>query len=156
MKNQLIKAVTMATLVITFSFLTTAISASAQSGSNFTVNIPFDSMAGKKILPAGEYKVIVHVGAASKVLMIHSTDGRTKLATPAALAVEGRESSDRAMLVFNRYGDQYFLSQVWEAGRTTGQELPKSPAEREIMGSRVRSAKREAASETVVLIARQQ
>lgn len=156
MKNQLIKAVTMATLVITFALLTAAISASAQSGSDFTVNIPFNSMAGKKSLPAGEYRVRVIAGMPSKVLMIHSTDGRTKFATPSAMPVEGRASSDRAMLVFNRYGEQYFLSQVWEAGRTTGQELSKSPAEREITRSRVRSAKSEAASETVVLIARQQ
>ena len=156
MKNQLIKTLTMAALVITFSLLTAAISASAQSGSDFTVNIPFDSMAGKKILPAGEYRVMVHPAAASKVLIIHSADGRTKFATPSAMSVEGGESSKRAMLVFNRYGNQYFLSQVWEAGRTTGQELTKSPAEREIKRSRAQLAKSEATNETVVLIARQQ
>ena len=156
MKQQFIKAVTMVTLVITFALFNAVISASAQSGFSFTVNIPFDSVAGKKSLPAGEYRVRVVAGAASKVLMIHSTDGRAKFATPSAMSVEGRESSKRAMLVFNRYGNQYFLSQIWEAGNTTGQELPKSRAEREIAKSRARLAQREVASETVVLIARQQ
>ena len=33
-------------------------------------------------------------------------------------------------LVFNRYGDQFFLSQVWMAGRTDGQELIKTRRER--------------------------
>jgi hypothetical protein len=32
----------------------------------------------------------------------------------------GREIQPKSKLVFNRYGDQYFLSEVWIAGRSEG------------------------------------
>jgi hypothetical protein len=35
-------------------------------------------------------------------------------------------------LVFHRYGDEYFLSEIWPAGSSTGRGLPKSRAEREL------------------------
>jgi hypothetical protein len=35
-------------------------------------------------------------------------------------------------LVFNRYGDHYFLSQIWEAGDNAGRELMKSREERQL------------------------
>jgi hypothetical protein len=34
--------------------------------------------------------------------------------------------------VFNRYGDQYFLSQVWIAGSDTGRDLFQSRNERSL------------------------
>ena len=34
--------------------------------------------------------------------------------------------------VFHRYGDHYFLVQVWPAGATTGRAIPKSRQELEI------------------------
>jgi hypothetical protein len=35
-------------------------------------------------------------------------------------------------LIFNGYGGQYFLSQIWNAGDSIGQELIKSPVEIEM------------------------
>lgn len=37
-----------------------------------------------------------------------------------------------ARLVFNRYGEEYFLSQVWTDGGQLGRELPKSKRERSL------------------------
>jgi len=34
-------------------------------------------------------------------------------------------------LIFHRYGDRYFLSQMWMPGNPTGRELPPSKAELE-------------------------
>ncbi len=39
---------------------------------------------------------------------------------------------DYPPLVFRRYGDQYFLFQVWPAASTTGRTLSESRGEREI------------------------
>ena len=36
------------------------------------------------------------------------------------------------MLVFNKYGDEYFLSQVWKPGINTGSELRKVRRELEV------------------------
>ena len=40
--------------------------------------------------------------------------------------------TDKGKLVFHRYGDQYFLSEVWPAGATTGRVIAKSRAESEL------------------------
>ena len=45
-------------------------------------------------------------------------------------------------LIFNRYGNKYFLSQIWTAGSKSGRELPKSQRETELAG---KQAKREVA-----------
>ena len=34
-------------------------------------------------------------------------------------------------IVFNRYGDRYFLSQIWKPHNATGKQAVKSAAERE-------------------------
>jgi hypothetical protein len=44
-------------------------------------------------------------------------------------------------LVFNRYGEQYFLSKIWAPFSDTGRELTKSRLEREVAAqSRVKPA----------------
>jgi hypothetical protein len=35
-------------------------------------------------------------------------------------------------LVFHKYGDTYFLSEVWSSARSTGNSLPKSKTEGEL------------------------
>ena len=42
------------------------------------------------------------------------------------------EVQGESRLVFNRYGDQYFLSQVWMAGSDTGRDLFQSRNERNL------------------------
>jgi len=39
---------------------------------------------------------------------------------------------NQGTLVFNRYGNDYYLSEVWPAGGSTGRELLKSHTEREL------------------------
>jgi hypothetical protein len=91
--------------------------------------IPFEFVAGKTTLPAGEYKV-GDVSAGSAVLLIRSVDGRSAV----MIITHGTGSASRAegKLVFNRYGNRYFLSQVFSPGSSMGRELPKSKLEREI------------------------
>ena len=45
-------------------------------------------------------------------------------------------------LIFNRYGNHYFLSQIWTQGDNSGRELFKSQRESELAG---KQAKREVA-----------
>jgi hypothetical protein len=47
-------------------------------------------------------------------------------------SVTSASTNDNGKLVFNRYGNQYFLSQVWAAGSDSGHQLRPSKAEREI------------------------
>ena len=40
--------------------------------------------------------------------------------------------SKKTKLVFHRYGDQYFLAQIWTEGNNRGSELPKTEREPEV------------------------
>src|ERR1700723_2839826 len=83
----------------------------AQAQELLAVNIPFDFVAGKTQLPAGEYTVKV-AGPANTVILVSRKDSNASafLVTNAAVSAEPQSESK---LVFNRYGDRYFLSQVW-------------------------------------------
>jgi hypothetical protein len=50
------------------------------------------------------------------------------------LSRNGIRSDERptSKLVFHRYGDTYFLTQVWAAGYSSGWEFPASKLEREM------------------------
>lgn len=104
-----------------------------QSETKVVADIPFNFMVGDTPLPAGEYTV-ERVRIASTFLLIQSADGRmcTTISTNPvqASAIQGKRK-----LVFHRYGDRYFLSQVWTSGGYIGHELPKSRVENELAKS---------------------
>jgi len=79
--------------------------------------------------PAGEYRV-QKAGENSPVLLIQRAD-RTVAALAPSFAAAANERQAQTKLVFHRYGDRYFLSQVWVAGSSRGRELPKSAKEKE-------------------------
>ena len=89
--------------------------------------IPFDFVVGDKQLPAGEY-FIENAQSTSNIIM--AIRSRHSVANALTIPVQVRTPTDTAKLVFHRYGDQYFLFQVWQAGTTTGRAVPKSDAER--------------------------
>jgi hypothetical protein len=101
----------------------------AQAERPMLVNVPFEFIAGKVTLPAGEYR-IQKVDAASVVLLISSSDTRAAvmLTTNAAQA---KKIQTESSLVFNKYGHRYFLSQVWTEGSIRGRQLLKSQREKE-------------------------
>jgi hypothetical protein len=90
------------------------------------VDVPFAFVAGKQALPAGHYIVAAIDDAHLKIF--NSTMTGLYLSTHGAL----RTTSDGSKLEFHRYGDTYFLSAVWVTGNTTGRELFRSRAEREL------------------------
>ena len=86
------------------------VSAQAQTALNFkTFSVPFSFNVGKKVLPAGEYKIT----ADNQIVRIQKTDGKVNAVTLTQRThSDGRVEND-AKLTFRRYGDQYYLSQVW-------------------------------------------
>ena len=117
--------------VVVLSMAVAMVSARVQASFPLGVNIPFDFVVGKQTLPAGEYRIERLFSDKLDALLIRSTDGRasTIMMTMAVLANDWQSESK---LVFNRYGDQYFLSQIWTAGNKSGRELYKSPREAEL------------------------
>ena len=98
-------------------------------GQSMKVDIPFDFVAAQATLPAGEYRVSRNDPAQGVVRLISSKGSSAICLTS---GIQSNRPSNTAKLVFNRYGNHYFLSQVWAQGHTTGQVLRPSKAEREI------------------------
>jgi len=97
-----------------------------------TATIPFEFVAHMKSLPAGEYAVSTISGLPG-ILAIRSQTTHES-AVFFCVGVEGSQSEQQPRLVFQRYGDQYYLSQVWTYSQQ-GNELLKTRAERELAKS---------------------
>lgn len=101
----------------------------ARAQEQVVANVRFAFSAGKTMLPAGEYRVDRWTKDAG-TLLIQRTDGSA--ATYAGSnAAESNARQTQTKLVFHRYGNRYFLSQVWVEGATRGRQLPKSKEEKE-------------------------
>jgi hypothetical protein len=94
------------------------------------VNVPFGFIVNRATLPAGEY-LMESVDDAGKVLAIRDLDTNTaKLVIFNSCRSSKTESQTK--LIFHRYGDRYFLNQIWVEGNSSGHELSPSPREKEV------------------------
>ena len=87
-----------------------AVSVKAQAPSKVEVNIPFEFSAGKTTLPAGIYTVKRLSG---NNVTLRSEDGRSTAILNAPVTNNSTDPNAVERLVFERYGDQYALSQIW-------------------------------------------
>jgi hypothetical protein len=108
-----------------------AVSAHAQAAKPFTVTIPFNFYVGGKALTAGQYTVTRSTETTNEGLVIRGTDGRAAVFVLTS-GIQTPEVQKQSKLVFRRYGDQYFLGEVWTFLRNTGRELPVSRKERSL------------------------
>jgi hypothetical protein len=105
-------------------------------------NIPFSFIVGKTTFSAGDYRV--ENSGTERVLLItaeHSSQG----GLINTLDVEAKKGSNQSKLIFHRYGNQYFLSQIWIKNETSGREIRSSRTEKELMAK--------AASHAVTILA---
>ena len=127
MKKELLKGFTMLMLLVVLALATAVASTNAQSANRVVADIPFEFSVGYKTMPAGEYSVRT-VTTAGNGLMIQSADG--KLAALRLSDETGRSKNNSpARLVFHRYGERYFLAEVWNGVANTGRRLLKSQEE---------------------------
>ena len=133
MKTKLYNLMAKAGVLCAVVLATAFVSVQAQSlAYRIRVNIPFDFSIADKKLPAGKYSIGRAVqNSDDTVLSILDGRSHTK-ETRLSIPVRSLGAKSQAMLVFHRYGNEYFLYQVWAAGETTGRQFPKSSAEREI------------------------
>lgn len=129
MKKDLLKGFTMLALIVALALATAAASANAQSSKNVVANIPFEFIAGDVAMPSGEYALRVTTGSGN--LMIRSTDAKVA-ALRLTIPIEPKNHRTQARLVFHRYGQRYFLAEVWTGADSTGRQLLKSRQERAI------------------------
>ena len=116
-------------LISLLSLLLVAGSAIAQSGP-VRSNVPFDFTVEGKTIPAGTY-TIGHVGRGPELLLLESQDGKMHMIVGSNSA-ENLNGADKTKLVFNRYKDQYFLSEIWVQGANSGRHIPQTKREKEL------------------------
>ena len=118
----------------------------AQQTLGVTGSVPFEFMVGGRSMPAGDYTV-ARVGGADAIKVSNSNTSVWSLATNTSLSP--KERIGQALLIFHRYGDQYFLSRIVDGSRDVGMELPPSSTEKEL--SKTASLEK---FETVAVLAR--
>lgn len=128
MGRQVVKGLTMVLLIIVLAFVS-AVATNGQTEKRVIAQIPFEFIVGDKTLASGEYSVRA-VNVSGDALLIRRADAKDQ-----AIRVSNwtgpEKNKSYARLVFHRYGDRYFLSQVWRGEEeTNGHQLLKSRQER--------------------------
>lgn len=129
MKKEFLKGFTMLVLIMTLALAAAVVSANGQSANRMVVNIPFEFVVGGESMRSGEYSVNNATTDGSAIL-IQSADAKSS-AIRLTNAVQ-EKARTKSRLVFHRYGQRYFLAEVWKGGDSTGRQLLKSRQERAI------------------------
>jgi hypothetical protein len=120
-------------LAVTAAFLAfTTVAGQCQAQTPITLkgNIPFAFVVGNKTLPAGEYTIQRALQGTATVQWIRSADGSVSLMF-GTMEADQNDKDSEPRLIFDHYGDQYFLSQIWFQA-ASGRELYKSRREKEL------------------------
>jgi hypothetical protein len=131
MKNTRLTSILNSSLIacaLTLGSLASTQVASAQSSSNMAeVNIPFTFQTATQTLPAGKYRVVFEANHLIRL------QGASVGAFVIAYDAIKNQAPDHSSVVFDHYGDKYYLHEVWTAGDTVGLECTKSRAEKETL-----------------------
>jgi hypothetical protein len=109
MKTQVVRIAMFVSAVLLGTIAVTAQSTTT-SETFLRANIPFAFVAGGVHLPPGEYRVY-HPGS-PYIVVIEKKDCTLRAMTyvhPSSV----NASQNSTKLIFNKYGDQYFLAEVW-------------------------------------------
>jgi hypothetical protein len=105
--------------------------AHAQVVGGLRVDIPFQFHAGNAKLPPGEYIIHVLDDSDLTVMEISSVDGSTS-ALFQVQETEANASPAKSELIFNKYGNRYFLARVFDEGNPSGSKVVESRYEKRI------------------------
>ncbi len=123
MKNNLVSR------ILTAGIALAAVVAVHAQDKAVTATVPFNFYVGSTAMPQGDYRLVnVSNGA---VLSISSTRNEVSKAIT-TIHVVGKALNEPPRLVFVRYGDVYFLHQVWTGNSSVGQALNRSQREKEL------------------------
>jgi len=106
------------------------IPAFGQMGTRLEAEIPFGFEFSGAYLPAGTYHITL--GSPSNIRNVEPRLGAVLFSVP---PWTNNTPGKPARLVFNKYGDRHFLSQMYTFANYY--QFPKSKAERELVTSRV-------------------
>ena len=137
MKSNLLRASVIAVVA--------AAAACAQNTESLKANVPFNFVVRGQVMHAGEVSVGQSAGTSS--ITIKGVDQKSGVIVLTQSLESRKTAPGQARLVFHRYGDTYFLAEVWGAGEY-GSKVPQSNREREL------AARGPAQTQTVLLAQR--
>jgi len=114
-------------LFIAASF--SATSAHAQIIGNLEAQIPFQFHVGNTTLPAGTYIIHRLDNTDGTVMQISTKDGTMSKLFDVESTL-ANSTPDKTELIFNKYGDRYFLSEMFDEGNPDGSRVFASRDER--------------------------
>jgi hypothetical protein len=107
-------------------FVLAVMTANAQTGSGIEASVPFDFAAGETKLKAGDYTI---KRISKDAVQLRNAQTKTSVIVMAPLAIQQTRNDAPERLVFKRYGNEYFLSQVWTNRAADGRGLFASKTE---------------------------
>lgn len=111
--------------LLVLSMMAVARSVHAQ---DLVANIPFEFMTATTTLPAGDYTV---KELSSGVLLQNRAEHASAFVM--TIPAQAKRGPVDSKLIFNRYGNRYFLSEIWSSESEIGKQLPKSAREKELL-----------------------
>ena len=117
-------------LILMLMFASAAVSTHAQTAYGVRADVPFDFIVGDKTIQAGRITAHGVSGALAGALSITNFD-KGELALRTGRRMSGADNSEQGKLVFHRYGNRYFLAQIWIPGYQAW-EVMKSKEERSL------------------------
>ena len=105
--------------------------AHAQLVGTMEADIPFQFHAGDAKLPAGKYVIRMLDDSDLTIMEISRPDGSV-----AALfqvhSAEANSTPRKSELIFNKYGNRYFLNKVFDEGEPSGSQVAESNYEKRV------------------------
>jgi hypothetical protein len=89
--------------------------------------VPFDFHMGQTMLPAGNYTV-----SESRTLLLLRGESGKPSAMLLTLPTERHRKASTPSLEFERYGNEYFLKDIWYSNSQEGRALPTSKQQQEL------------------------
>jgi hypothetical protein len=94
-------------------------------------NVPFDYSLNQKTMPAGSYE-ISSVGGSTLAVRNLKTGEASMVIESMRVQASQAVGTPNPKLVFHKYGDQYFLAEIWDGQSNTGIALHESKREQEL------------------------
>jgi hypothetical protein len=106
-----------------------------QAQTRARASVPFGFSLDQKSMPAGAYEIS---SMSDKVLVVRNLDTREARLVIESMHVQASQAAGtpHAKLVFRKYGDQYFLAEIWGGQSNIGIAFPESKREKELKWAR--------------------
>lgn len=126
MKNLIVKISSLVVLAI----ILTVVSVQAQTITQYKAHIPFDFTIGKKVYKTGDYVINVRDVYQNVTILSVKNAETSDVREMAALANGSRSLVNKTVLMFDRYDNQYVLTQL--VSTDFGISAPKSKVKNRI------------------------